>query len=454
MEQPDVRYCLAEDGVRLAYYVMGEGPPLVRALGFPSHLTAAWAMPGFADATRRLAGEHQLLTYDARGMGLSQRVLDFSLDTRVSDLRAVIRHLRLDRFALMGVGHASMAAMAYAARHPDEVSHLVLVTPYADGAQLYEMSSGLSAHAALESVTLEQWDFMAMTMASRVTRFADVEAARGLVKLIQASMSAEGFIAHRRETRRTSVVEELGTIAAPTLVIGRENDDLLPIELVQEVASRIPNARFQLTAENTTRVEYDELTAELILDFLRPPGAPKPARDVPSAPASKQAAPGGTAVILFTDIVSSTALTERMGDTRFRNASRALDAGLRAAIREAGGAAIDGKLLGDGVLATFQSAAQAIDGARRCLALSAASELGLHIGLHAGDVIREDDNVYGGTVNIAARICEASAPGEILVSDVVRGMARSSAGVEFVDRGEQEMKGIGDPVRVYVVHPS
>ena len=157
------------------------------------------------------------------------------------------------------------------------------------------------------------------------------------------------------------------------------------------------------------------------------------------------------ATVLFTDIVSSTELTERMGDARFRDASRALDAALRAAIRDAGGAAIDGKLLGDGVLATFPSAAQAIDGARRCLALSAASELGLHIGLHAGDVIREDNNVYGGAVNIASRICGISAPGEILVSDVVRGMARSSAGVEFEDRGEQEMKGVSEPVRVYAV---
>jgi len=451
MEQPDVRYCLAEDGVRLAHYVMGEGPPLVRALGFPSHLTAAWAMPGFADATRRLAAEHQLVTYDARGMGLSQRVLDFSLDTRVGDLRAVIRHLRLDRFALMGGGHASMAAMAYAARHPDEVSHLVLVTPYADGAQLYETSSGFSAHAALESVTLEQWDFIAMTMASRATRFADVEAARAVARFLQASLSAEGFIAHRRETRRTSVIEELGTIAAPTLVIGNENDDLYPIELVQEVAASIPNARLQLTAENTTRVENDGLTTELILDFLRPPGAPKPARKAPSAPASKQAAPGGTAVILFTDIVSSTALTERMGDAAFRAKARDLDASLRAIITEAGGTTIDAKTLGDGVLATFPAASQAIDAALRCGAAGEAQGLPLHLGLHAGDVIREQNNVFGGAVNIAARISALSAPGELLVSDIVRGLARTSANVTFGDRGEHTLKGVGDPQRVYAV---
>jgi class 3 adenylate cyclase len=173
--------------------------------------------------------------------------------------------------------------------------------------------------------------------------------------------------------------------------------------------------------------------------------APRPQRREPEATA------GGSAVILFTDIAESTALTERLGDARFREMSRALDAGLRTAIRECGGTTVEAKTLGDGVLATFGSAAQAIDGARRCLALSAASELGLHIGVHAGDVIREEGNVFGGAVNIAARICSLSAPGEVLVSDVVRGMARTSAGVAFDNRGEQEMKGVDEPVRVYAV---
>jgi class 3 adenylate cyclase/pimeloyl-ACP methyl ester carboxylesterase len=450
MEQPDVRYCMAEDGVRLAYYVMGEGPPLVRASSIPSHLTAGWAMPGSADGTRMLAREHQVVTYDARGMGLSQRVLGYSLDMRVGDLRAVARHLKLNRFALLGGMHASMTAMAYAARYPDEVLHLVLVTPYADGARLYETSRMFSAYAALESVTLEQWDFVAMTLAQRATGYNDPEAARTGARFLQASITAEGLVAWRHEHRRTRVIDELGAIVAPTLVIGRENNDAIPIELVQEVAARIPNARFQLAAE-VVPPAVEEDTTEMILDFLRPPGAAKPARVAPSAPAAAQPASAGTAVILFTDIVSSTALTERMGDVAFRDASRALDAGLRAAIRDAGGAVVEGKVLGDGVLATFSSAVQAIDAARRCVDLSAASELGLHIGLHAGDVIREDNNVYGGAVNIASRICALCAPGDVLVSDVVRGMARTSAGVEFDDRGEQEMKGVSESVRVYAV---
>jgi len=82
--------------------------------------------------------------------------------------------------------------------------------------------------------------------------------------------------------------------------------------------------------------------------------------------------------------------------------------------------------------------------------------LPLHLGLHAGDVTREKDpdgrdNVYGGAVNIAARIAGASAAGEILVSDIVRGLARTSAGVAFDDRGEHVLKGIADPQRVFAV---
>jgi class 3 adenylate cyclase len=74
----------------------------------------------------------------------------------------------------------------------------------------------------------------------------------------------------------------------------------------------------------------------------------------------------------------------------------------------------------------------------------------LHVGLHAGDVIREENNVFGGAVNIASRI-SALSPGEVLVSDTVRSLARTSAGVRFEDRGEHALKGVADPQRVFAV---
>jgi len=74
-----------------------------------------------------------------------------------------------------------------------------------------------------------------------------------------------------------------------------------------------------------------------------------------------------------------------------------------------------------------------------------------HLDLHAGNVIREENNVYGGAVNIASRIAGLSAAGEVLVSETVRSLARTSAGVQFEDRGEQSLKGVGEPVRVWAV---
>src|SRR2546426_6526387 len=151
------------------------------------------------------------------------------------------------------------------------------------------------------------------------------------------------------------------------------------------------------------------------------------------------------------DIANSTGLTERLGDGAFRAKARDLDAALRRFIREHAGTPIEGKLLGDGVLAVFTSARQAIEAALACGAAGSHAGLPLHLGLHAGDVIREEGNVYGGAVNIASRISGLSAPGEVLVSETVRSLARTSAGVQFEDRGEQTLKGVGDAVRVWAV---
>lgn len=179
----------------------------------------------------------------------------------------------------------------------------------------------------------------------------------------------------------------------------------------------------------------------------------------PAAFAAGTSAPSGddrplahrTVVILFTDIVDSTPLTESIGDNAFRLRARQLDRELRRVISEGGGSTIEGKLLGDGVLAMFPSARSAIDAAVACHAAAQRVELQLHAGIHAGDVLVEGNTLYGGAANIASRYCAASAPGQILVSDVVRGLARTSSGVRFKDLGAFDMKGVADPQRVFEV---
>jgi class 3 adenylate cyclase len=269
------------------------------------------------------------------------------------------------------------------------------------------------------------------------------ESGRRFAELMNQAFTPESFSETVRAARRDDASEYLEQVACPTLVIQPQSANAVTPEASREIAARVKDARFRtsaLTAWLSLLFEADD--ARAFAEFFDEDD--KAAREEPKLPS-------GTAVILFADVVDSTALTERMGDTAFRDKARDLDAALRSVISECGGTPVEGKLLGDGVLAVFTSARQAIEAALRCEKASSHGGLPLHLGVHAGDVIREENNVYGGAVNIAARIAGASAPGEVLVSDTVRGLARTSAGVTFEDSGEHELKGVEEPQRLFAV---
>jgi class 3 adenylate cyclase len=158
-----------------------------------------------------------------------------------------------------------------------------------------------------------------------------------------------------------------------------------------------------------------------------------------------------TVVILYVDVVDSTAVTQRIGDAAFRDRSHELDTKLRRAVRDGGGSAVEGRTLGDGVFALFPSARQALDTAFWCIDAASAVQLEVHVGVHAGDVMREGGNAYGGAVNLAARIADLTGPNEILVSSTVRDLARTSSDVVFEDRGEHALKGVDEPARVFSI---
>jgi class 3 adenylate cyclase len=229
--------------------------------------------------------------------------------------------------------------------------------------------------------------------------------------------------------------------------------------MLQAVPRMEPQIRFCSTTDGV-RIAFgvtgDDSTPGILVPSLLSPTrliAHDPVYRAMAEPAERPLARSahGTAVILFADIVDSTGLTERLGDEPFRDRARALDEALRAAIRDAGGTPVEGKLLGDGVLAVFASAREALEAAVRCRDAGALAGLVLHLGAHAGDVIRERDNVYGGAVNVASRIAAAAAPSEVLVSETVRSLARTSAGMSFADRGEHRLKGVSEPVRLWAV---
>ena len=451
----DIRYCTTSDGVRIAYAIDGAGPPLLEA---PA-LVGSFALRHLARSSVAL---HSALTqrmtvigYDQRGTGLSDRdVTDLSADAMTNDLEAVIEAAGLGPVTIFASALSGPHAIRLAVRRPDLVSRLTLVdtTPTP---QIYPRE----AMEALALLARANWPLAAQTLADSGIRAQAPEEERALMaeqalelaRLIERSADGQ-FVARLmlEAYEGWDINPLLPLVAVPTLVMHHRDNAVFPVGGAHTIAAAIPGARLMLLQGNTVGAQWDGSMREIVDAIHRFAGAI--ADDAPASAGPGFVSPAsGTAVILFTDIADSTPLTERLGDAAFREASRALDAQIRGAITAASGTPVDGKLLGDGVMGVFTSAAQAIDAARRCLALSAASELRLHIGLHAGDVIREGGNVYGGAVNIAARICALSAAGEILVSGTVRDLARTSAGVSFEDRGEQALKGIADPVRVFAV---
>jgi class 3 adenylate cyclase/pimeloyl-ACP methyl ester carboxylesterase len=440
--EPRIQYAKTSDGVNIAFYTLGQGKPFIEIAPLPfTHLQLEWDIPEIRRWYERLAKSRTLVRYDGRGFGMSDRdTLDFSLEALAADLEAVVERVGGDEFALMGSVNSGPIAISYAVAHPERVSHLILWCSYARGETFF----GSPVIAALRSLAERDWLTFSETAAHSREGWPEGGAARKFARLIREAVTPGSQAAFMDARRGVDVTDDLCRVQAPTLVLHRKDLSQIDVATARDLAARIPNARLVLL-EGAGAGPYlgntDDVVAE-IYDFL---GEAPPESDTPPG------WPSGTAIILFADIVDSTALTERMGDTAFREKARGLDGAMRTVIRDCEGTPVEGKLLGDGVLAVFTSARQAIEAALACGKAGDEGGLPLHLGIHAGDVIREGDNVYGGAVNIASRISGLSAPGEVLVSETVRSLARTSAGVGFEERGERALKGVGEPVRVWAV---
>ncbi len=429
--EPRIQYAKTSDGVNLAYATAGEGKPLIAMIS-PGYCHAELGWSVYANILPPLASKFHTVWYDARGTGLSDRdVVDFSLEAMTRDLDALVARTGFESFELVAWAQAVPTAVA----NPERISHLIL----SDGWSSNSAFSQLPAYKASVALLDMDWWLFSETFGQVVWAHANPEFGRQFGEFIRACCEPETHRAAWKAAENLDVTALLPQVTAPTLVISNRNNRLFPLTEGQRLAAAIPGARF-VAIDDVTWAPVPGLVAGFVGENDAPPAA----------------LPAGTAVILFVDIADSTALTERLGDAAFRERARDLDSALRGVIREHSGTPIEGKLLGDGVLAVFTSARQAIEAALACGRAGGGAGLPLHLGLHAGDVIRESDpdgrgNVYGGAVNIASRISALSAPGEVLVSETVRSLARTSAGVSFDDRGEQELKGVGDAVRVWAV---
>jgi pimeloyl-ACP methyl ester carboxylesterase len=240
-DEPVIRYARTSDGINIAFWTLGEGPPLVHMPGFPvSHLRLEWQNAACRDYYRRLANGRSLVRYDCRGAGLSERIAeDLSIDAHLRDLEAVVAKAAIERFALMGLLHLSQAAITYAALNPRRVTHLILWCGYARPSD-YSPSARAEAW---RSIVDRDWELYTQLAGQRAAETEDRAVAGEFISYLREATSAAGMQAAFKAIQEYDVAGLLPNVACPTLVLHRRASTVITGEVSRALASGIPNSR-------------------------------------------------------------------------------------------------------------------------------------------------------------------------------------------------------------------
>ena len=441
MAEREVRYCTAKDGVRIAYCVEGEGPPLLVCADLIESFAVEHVLPELQAFFRELAESYQLIRFDQRGVGLSQRhVEDQSLGAAVSDLEAVVRAAGLKRFAIWASSAGGTKALTFAARHQRQLSGLVLFGSWARATDLLPRDA-LLAFASLWRSSPEQAARNFPPDDSSVR--TDPETSLQSLEIFRQSADPEDVARMFEAAAQTDwdATPLLGAIRTPTLVLHRRDDQAVPIALSHQLAAQIPGARLvPLPGRNHLFfLEDRDAVINALHNFL--------GTVVTRSPQSSST----VRTVLFTDLVGHTEMMSRLGDERGRDVLREHERITRGVLKAHGGTEV--KTMGDGFMASFGSVTKAVECAvalQRAFAEREGEQLSVRVGLNAGEPIEENGDLFGATVILASRIAAKAEGGEILVADTVRGLC-SGKGFLFSDRGEFVAKGFEEPVRVYEV---
>jgi pimeloyl-ACP methyl ester carboxylesterase/DNA-binding CsgD family transcriptional regulator len=243
-----IRFCTAADGVRIAFATHGKGPPIVRASTWLTHLEFDWQSPVWRHWLEGLGERHTVVRYDERGCGLSDWAVEgFSLQTWVADLEAVVDAAGLERFALLGISHSGPVVIAYAARHPERVSHLVLYGTYARGRSTRSAQAREEAELLVSLVRLGWGQANAAFRHAFTTLFmpgATPEQMDWFDELQRVSTSPETAARIRRTRGEVDVTALAGDVAVPALVLHARDDAVVPFEEGRLLATLLPDARF------------------------------------------------------------------------------------------------------------------------------------------------------------------------------------------------------------------
>lgn len=272
-DSQSIAFCRSADGTRIARAASGGGYPLVKAGHWLTHLDHDWHSPIWRPFLDRLNEKFRVVRYDQRGNGLSEwDVADFSFDRFVEDLEAVVDACGLDRFALYGTSQGAPIAAAYASRHPDRVSHLVLHGGYEKGRLVRAAEEDRAQAEAILTLMRNGWG---RANSPFIDAFATMfipggsrEAIDSLVDLQRLTTSPGNAVAIRRAVDGFDVGDLLGAIRSPTLVIHARDDGVQPLEQGYRLATRIPAAEFLMLDSRNHVILPGERAWDVLFDSL------------------------------------------------------------------------------------------------------------------------------------------------------------------------------------------
>jgi class 3 adenylate cyclase/pimeloyl-ACP methyl ester carboxylesterase len=262
----EIKYCRASDGVRLAYATVGQGPPLVKSANWMNHLEYDWESPIWHHLLEGLARNHTLIRYDARGNGLSDWDVDeLSIEAWVGDLETVVDAVGIERFPLFGVSQGCAISIAYAVRHPERVSHLILYGGFALGRgkrspreheQTKAMGTLMRLGWGMDSPAFRQM-FTSLFIPEGTKEQAD-----WFNDLQRKTTSPECAARYLEVVANLDVRDLLPQVQVPTLVMHVRGDLVAPIDTGRQIAAGIPGARFiALPGQNHLFLKHEPATA-------------------------------------------------------------------------------------------------------------------------------------------------------------------------------------------------
>lgn len=447
METPETHYAKTDEGLNIAYQVVGEGP---LDIVFPGSggllpIDLIWDEPSVARLYHRLASFSRLVVFDALGTGASDDLPLGQLPTveTISETVGVVMDaVGSEHAAILGCGNGGgQSAMLFAATHPERCLALVLLNAFARFVRAEDYPVGMPAPVKDNFVrsSSEEWGTPEIAQSMAPSLAGDEQARQYTARGFRLVMNRASVVAHLHHFFESDHRSVLSSISVSTLVVHTCDNPYV----------RVGHGRY--LAEHITGAKYVEVQAHDHLPYF---AAREPIVDaieefltgVRPVPESDRA----LSTVLFTDVVDSTRHAAELGDKRWREVLDQHDELCDRELLRHRGKKVHSIGLGDGVLATFDGPARAISFAQSIV--EAVRSLGLEVraGLHTGEVELRGDDIGGIAVHIGQRVSSLARAGEVLMSRTVTDLVAGS-GIQFDDRGEHELKGVPGKWTIFAV---